>query len=186
MDESRAFAKGAPRQVQQLYFARRLARRAVACRIRKYNLLAEHAHGFRGGTSLNNFLLSRLLSWCDWRGTRRLIGRYCRRGDLHNRGRRRTGGVVLGRVDENNEQKPDSQTDANHPFAASMPRDPGEFVLPTRRSGLRTSWRCRCRLRLCHPTVRTQLLPARSDCRPACPTAWPSIWTGLTPATSPR
>jgi len=118
MHEARAFAEGTPCQVNKLYFASRLAWSAVAVRIRENDLLAEHAHGYPGGALLNDCLLSRLMPRRHWHGRWRLIGGDSRDGCLRDRGRRRTGGLVLGRIDEDDEQKPDSQPDANHPLAS--------------------------------------------------------------------
>jgi hypothetical protein len=118
MQEARAFAEGAPCQAHQLNFAHRLAWRAIAARIRKHDLLAEHVHGFRCRASLYYRLLGRLLPWRDWRGMWWLIGGDSRSRCLRNRGRRRTGVIVLGRVDKDDEQKPDSQSDTDHPLAS--------------------------------------------------------------------
>ena len=82
------------------------------------DLLAEHDHGFRGCASLDDRLLVTILPWRDWRGRWRLIGGNNRSRCLRNRGRRRTGVLVLRRVDKDDEQKPDSQPDAGHPLAS--------------------------------------------------------------------
>src|SRR3546814_12493981 len=52
----------------------------------------------------------------DWRDSWRWIGGGRGDGGLSNWCRRRAGGLVLGRVDEDNEQKPDAQADTDHPF----------------------------------------------------------------------
>ena len=117
MHEARTFSEGTPCHVHQFHLPCRLARCAVATWVREHDLLAEHVHGFRGGASPDGRLLGGLLPRRDWLGRWRLIGGDSRSRCFRNRGRRRTGGLVLGRVDEDDEQKPDSQPDADHPFA---------------------------------------------------------------------
>ena len=61
MREAGTFAQGTLCDIHQLNLARRLARRAVAARIREHDLLTEYVHRFRGCPSLDDCLLGGLL-----------------------------------------------------------------------------------------------------------------------------
>src|SRR5690606_991879 len=109
--EARTFCEGTLCQVHELDFARRLTRRAIATWIGEQDLLTKHVHRLRSRALLDNCLQGSLPILRDWRDSWRWIGGGRGDGGLSNWCRRRAGGLVLGRVDEDNEQKPDAQAD---------------------------------------------------------------------------
>src|SRR3546814_16198059 len=76
----------------------------------------------RSRALLDNCLQGSLPILRDWRDSWRWIGGGRGDGGLSNWCRRRAGGPVLGRVDEDNEQKPDAQADTYHPFTENRKR----------------------------------------------------------------